>query len=132
MIFKLHIRSWERFFLFPFLQLLCVSVLINILKHFVQEFIAAFPLLILLCILVARIPYSMLKLAPKHAYKATAAYMFFIICLTQLLIFMSNYANQQPYRPKGIASFLIMTMIAMIIYRILNDPEDLKQENTET
>lgn len=45
---------------------------------------------------------------------------------------MSNYADQQPYRPKEIAGLLIMTMIAMIIYRILNDPEDLKQENTET
>lgn len=131
MIFKLHTRSWERFFLIPFLQLLCISVLINVIKLFTQDFTAVFPLLILLCILMARVPDSMLKLAPKHAYKATAIYILFIFGLTQLLIFMINYTDQQPYQPKGIVGFFIITMIAMMIYRILNDPDDLTQENTE-
>lgn len=132
MIFKLHTRSWERFFLIPFLQLLCISALINILNLFIQSFSTAIPVLILLSILMVRVPYSMLKLAPKHAYKATAAYMFLIFCLTQLLIFMLQYADQQPYQPKGVIGYYIMTMIAMMIYRILHDPDDLKQENAET
>lgn len=80
---------------------------------------------------MARVPDSMLKLAPKHTYKATAIYMLFIFGLTQLLIFMINYTDQQPYQPKGIFGFFIISMIAMIamiammIYRILNDPDDL-------
>ncbi|WP_143223991.1 hypothetical protein [Acinetobacter sp. ANC 5054] len=122
--------SWERFFIIPFLQLLCISALINILKLFFQDFTAAIPLLILLAIFTVRVPYSMLKLAPKHAYKATAVYMFMLFCLMQLILFISSYADQEPYQPKGLVGYFVITMIAMMIYRIFHEPEDEIQETT--
>ncbi|KYQ72442.1 hypothetical protein AZH43_09700 [Acinetobacter pragensis] len=54
---------------------------------------------------MARVPYCMLKLAPKHAYKATAVYMLFICGLTQLLIFMIKYTDQHPISPKELSDF---------------------------
>lgn len=131
MIFKLNNPSWERFFIIPFLQMLCISALINILKLFFQDFTAAIPLLIILAILTVRVPYSMLKLAPKHTYKATAAYMFMLFCLMQLMLFMSSFANQEPYYPKGMVGCFAVTMIAMMIYRILHEPEDEIQGTPE-
>ena len=131
MIFKLQVRSWERFILIPFLQLLCISALINFVKLFSQEFIAVIPLLILLCVLMVYIPYSMLKLAPKHCYLAAAGYMLLLFSLTQILLFMASYDSDQPFKPRGIAVFFIVTMVAMMIYRMQNDPEDDCAQNKE-
>lgn len=131
MNFKLHPRSWERFFIIPALFLFCLSILINILIFFISDGFNSIPaVIILLLIIFIQVPYSMLKLAPNHNYIATTSYMLLFWGIIQLHLFITNYDNHQPFKFKGIFGFIAITIIAMIMYRILNNPNESEQDVT--
>lgn len=133
MNFQFHPRSWERFFSVPLILLFSISIIINLLKLLIPEGLSAVPLLMIpIFIVIILIPYSMLKLAPKHCYIATIMYMMGLWSGLMILQFIMQYISDQPFRLNLFLLFFISTMIAMMLYRILNDPNELEQNSEES